>query len=966
MKRSKKLVSLILCALTLAFVLPVFSLGADNEFEKSLSAFPKSYRAALRTLHKEHPSWVFNAFETGLDWNTAVDTEMTGKRSLFPSYCTNIFKSVKEGDYNYSSKTYIQKDGGFVTANRLAVAYYMDPRNFLNEYGIFQFEDLSYDESFDEEAVEYVLRGTFMYNTKISYYNAKGKLIKTNEKYSTVICQAGKENNINPCYLAAKIRGEIGNGTSATSGKNATYPGIYNFYNIGASDGAGAIERGLYWAKNGTTYSRPWTTPKKSIIGGAEFVASSYIAQGQFTAYLQKFNVNPQSSYGVYNHQYMTNVCAAAFQAYFSFDSYDSANLIDNKFVFSIPVFKNMDDASGTDGKITLSDAANLSGIIDTDGNINVRKGPSTNNERFDFMLPSGTKVTVLDTVETDALYYQNVLNYPFWHKISFSYQGKSYTGYVPKSFVKITSSVAVNKGAYEPTFSGKKALKLLSFNEQVAKVDGNVISFLKKGTVEIAAYDSTGRFSVAKYTVTDTGAPAAVLDLKQSNTTTSSFTLSWQKSEGATGYTVYRYDSESKTYTALKTTTAAKYTVSPGSAGNTATYAVKARKKVGETVFMSDFSKSIVAATLPSAPGGLSQSAVSTDRYTLTWNKVSGASGYIVYKYDTTSEKFIKLEETTEPKTEILALSPAQKDKYKVLAFVNVSAGRLSGGYSPEFSAVTAPGAVKTPTLSAVKETGYTLSWSKVHGASGYTVYKFSSSTGKFEKIGSTTKTSYTVTGLKTGSRSIYKVGAYTSLNGQSFHGSSSGEISASTLPGVVARIWQAETKPKSYTLRWKKVAGADGYRVFKYDAAKKRYVFFKDTEENRLSVTGLKQGKTAKYKVRAFVSIGENMYFSSYSPEFEAITAPAMVKNVKAKNVSSSAYTLSWSKVSGTYGYRIFRLDKKTNSYVKVATIRDTAYRLKAKSGAKEEKLIVKAFIRHGGNYFGNASKPITVKLK
>ena len=966
MKRSKKLVSLLLCAVTLLCAFPVFSSGADSEFEKSLSAFPKSYHAALRSLHEKHPTWIFSAMITGLDWNTAVENESSGRRSTFPNYCTDIFKSVKEGDYNYSTGSYINKDGGFVSANSLAVSYYMDPRNFLNEYSIFQFEDLSYNECFDEAAVEYVLRGTFMYNTKISYYNANGKLIKTNRTYSQVICEAGKKWNINPCYLAAKIRGEVGGGTSATSGKNSTYPGIYNFYNIGASDGAGAIERGLSWAKSGTTYSRPWNTPRKSIIGGAEFVASSYIAQGQYTAYLQKFNVNSASTYGVYNHQYMTNVCAAAFQAYYSFDSYDSANLLENKFVFSIPVFKNMDDQSGTDGKNALSDASNLSGVIDTDGNINVRNGPSTNNKRFDFMLPSGTKVTVLETVKTDALYYQNVLNYPFWYKISFTYQSKKYTGYVPKSFVKITSSVGVTKGAYEPSFTGKKAMKLLSFNEQIAKIDGSVINFLKEGSVEIAAYDSTGRFSVARYTVTDTGAPSAVLDLKQSNTTTSSFTLSWKKSEGATGYTVYKYDNAKKAYIALKTTTATKYTVSPGSAGNVGTYAVKARRKIDGTVYMSAFSKSIVASTLPSAPTGLSESSVSSDRYTLSWNAVNGASGYTVYKYDKTGEKFIKLEETTEPKTEILAVSAAQKDKYKVLAFIKTTAGKLNGSYSSEFTAVSAPDAVKSPKLSNIKENAYTISWSSVHGAGGYTVFKFSSSTGKFEKVGSTKKTSYTVSGLKTGSNDIYKIRAYTSQNGKTFDGAFSPEISASTLPGVVSKLWQAGTNPKSYTLRWKNVAGADGYRVYKYDSSKKKYVFLKDTEENRLSFTDLKSGKTDKYKVRAFVELGGKKYFSAFSPEFEAVTAPAKVKNLKAKSVSSSAYTLSWSKVSGAYGYRIFRLDKKTGSYVKVATIRGNTYRIKAKSGATEETLVVRAFIRHGGNYFGNASKPITVKLK
>ena len=65
-----------------------------------------------------------------------------------------------------------------------------------------------------------------------------------------------------------------------------------------------------------TSYNRPWTTPKKAIVGGAEFISKSYIAKGQHTSYLKKFNVNPNGYYSVYNHQYMANLRAPASEAY--------------------------------------------------------------------------------------------------------------------------------------------------------------------------------------------------------------------------------------------------------------------------------------------------------------------------------------------------------------------------------------------------------------------------------------------------------------------------------------------------------------------------------------------------------------------------------------------------------------------------------------------------------------------------
>ena len=965
MKRIQKIIAVLLCAVTAAVMLSAFSVCAADEFEQSLSAFPQSYRAALRELHKKHPSWTFTAFKTGLDWNTAVEKEQSGDRSLFPNAYANVFKSVEKGDYNYSTGAYIQKDAGFVTANKLAVAYYMDPRNFLNEYGIFQFEDLSYDESFDEAAVEFVLRGTFMYNTKISYYNTKGKLINTNDKYSTVICEAGRKANINPCYLASKIRGEIGNGTSATSGKNSTYPGIYNFYNIGATDGAGAIERGLLWAKSGTTYSRPWTSPQKSIIGGAEFVAESYIAKGQFTTYLQKFNVNPASSYGVYNHQYMTNVCAAAVQAYFSYDSYYSAKLFDNKFSFSIPVFNNMDDKNGTDGKVALSGANNLEGYVNVKGGINVRKGPSTNNAKvLTKYLPQNTRVTVLEAVETDSNYYANVLNYPFWYKIKFNFESKTYTGYVPKSFVTITSAVAVRPGAYKPEFTsndGKKTLHLVSYDARVAQIDGDVINFLQPGTTEIGAYDSTGRFSVVRYTVFDDGAPATVVDLKQTETTSNSFTLTWRKAANATGYTVYKYNEQKKQYESIKTLTGTKLQIKNLAPGSVGTYAVRARKKVGDTVVLSDFSKSVTAATVPSAPVNLSQTATSSDRYTLTWNKVSGATGYTVYKYNTTDEKYVKFATVRENKLEILGLFAAQRDKYKVRATLSASTASLSSGYSAEFTAAAAPGKVGAVKVSNIKTTGYTLSWPKVKNASGYTVYRLDEASGKFKKLASTKATSYTVSSLASGTESVYTVKAYVAQGGKNFFGTASGRITAKTLPAQVKAVRQRKTSASGYTLTWESVRGADGYAVYKYDSAKKRYVRLSSTSANSMAITGLKAGRSEKYKVRAFMKLGNEIYYAAYSSAFEAVTYPGTVKNVKVKRTGSSSCTLTWSKVKNADGYRVYRLDPKTGEYVRLVTVKGTSAKFRA---AKGETLVVRAYTKRANAYFGAPSSPVTVK--
>lgn len=90
------------------------------------------------------------------------------------------------------------------------------------------------------------------------------------------------------------------------------------------------------------SYGRPWTTPKKAIMGGASFIAADYISQGQNTIYLKKFNVNPNSTSAVYNHQYQANIAAPYNEAASTYKSYKANNMLNLALHFIIPVFNNM------------------------------------------------------------------------------------------------------------------------------------------------------------------------------------------------------------------------------------------------------------------------------------------------------------------------------------------------------------------------------------------------------------------------------------------------------------------------------------------------------------------------------------------------------------------------------------------------------------------------------------------------
>ncbi len=324
------------------------STSSDAEFEAYLTdqGFPESYKTLLRTLHASHPNWVFKAVKTGLDWSTVVANEVnkTGQIKNLVQCTTSSphynWRSTTVG-YNISTDTWSAYDGTtWFAASDALVTYYLDPRVYLYEKYVFAFETLTYDSSHTESGVESILSGTFMSNTTPSGETST---------YGQLIMQAAQASGVSAYHIASRIKQEVGTtiGT-VTSGTNSTYPGIYNFYNIGgydSSEGAAATNA-LKWAATGTTYGRPWNTVYKSIYGGALYIGNNYILAGQNTIYTEKFNVTNTSN--LYNHQYMTNVQAVATEAAKVYTAYSSSGTLNDTITFSIPVYENMPDSVTT------------------------------------------------------------------------------------------------------------------------------------------------------------------------------------------------------------------------------------------------------------------------------------------------------------------------------------------------------------------------------------------------------------------------------------------------------------------------------------------------------------------------------------------------------------------------------------------------------------------------------------------
>lgn len=228
------------------------------------------------------------------------------------------------GKVTFNSKgSYIPKDGStWFNASTSTVAYYLDPRNFLNESRIYMFEDLSYNGAYQTKSVV---------SRIISPTRLPGCGFTAN-----LFVNAGSIYGVSPVHLASRARQETGGGSIAISGYRLNSKVVYNPFNIGAYSSSNPVMKGLYYA-----YNKRWTTQTKAVNGGASFLASSYINRGQNSIYLQRFNVaNGEAKVG--SHQYMTNIQAPYSEAYSTGNAYKSYKITNEALTFIIPVYSDM------------------------------------------------------------------------------------------------------------------------------------------------------------------------------------------------------------------------------------------------------------------------------------------------------------------------------------------------------------------------------------------------------------------------------------------------------------------------------------------------------------------------------------------------------------------------------------------------------------------------------------------------
>lgn len=250
---------------------------------------------------------------------------------------------------------------------------------------------------------------------------------------------------------------------------------------------------------------------------------------------------------------------------------------------------------------------------------------------------------------------------------------------------------------------------------------------------------------------------------------------ISWSSVDNADGYMVYRRTADSGWKKIASRVTDISYKDQKAVTGTTYYYTVKAYSYAWGEMTVSSYDKDGVAGK--ARLGKVKIATANSESYStirVTWNKVSGANGYKVYRSTSKDGKYAAIGSTAKNSAVTFLDKKAVTGKtyyYKVRAYRNVSGKKVYGSYSVTEKAKAV---LSAPTLSAgsTSKTAV-LEWSKVKGADGYQVYASDSKNGTYTRIKITKGTGATDESLLTGKTRYYKVRAYRKVNGKAVYGS-------------------------------------------------------------------------------------------------------------------------------------------------------------------------------------------------
>lgn len=223
--------------------------------------------------------------------------------------------------------------------------------------------------------------------------------------------------------------------------------------------------------------------------------------------------------------------------------------------------------------------------------------------------------------------------------------------------------------------------------NKTLVKNKDYTISFKNNTNIGTATATIKGKGSyTGTKSITFKIVPKTVTNPKVSSTTSSSIKLSWSKVSNASGYQIYRSTSKNGTYTKVKDITSSStlsYTNSSLSSNKKYYYKIRAFKIVNGRKYYGYYSSIINGETKVSTPT-VKLSTPKSKSIKVSWNKVSGAKGYEVYRATSKKGTYSKRITTSNLNYTNTGLTKGKTYYYKVRAYKVVNKKKVYSSYSP------------------------------------------------------------------------------------------------------------------------------------------------------------------------------------------------------------------------------------------------------------------------------------------
>jgi len=315
-------------------------------------------------------------------------------------------------------------------------------------------------------------------------------------------------------------------------------------------------------------------------------------------------------------------------------------------------------------------------------------------------------------------------------------------------------------------------------------------------------------------------------------NNTVNGPKLTWEAVDEAKAYYVYRR-TDGKSWTRLTSTTATSYTDSSAKSGTNYIYTAKAYDDAGSTKYEDGLTiKYLTAPTVTVASN-------TTSGANIKWDKVTGVSRYYIYR-KTADGSYKNIGNTMGTSFTDKTAPNGIKYYYTVRSGNGETLSSYRAGKGLVF--------LTAPTVKSVANitTGVRIAWGKASGVSGYHIYRKTSATGSYAKIGTTASTSFVDKTAKSGTTYYYTVRAYKSSTLSSYRaGVGVKYLTSPTISSVT------NTKSGAKVV-WGKVVGANGYCVYR-KTVNGSYARVGTTTSTSFTDKTAKKGTTYYYTVRA-----------------------------------------------------------------------------------------------------------------